>query len=31
MKKITNVLRKFSFVALSAALLFSCSKEDKNE
>ena len=30
MKKITNVLRKFSFVALSAALLFSCSKADEN-
>ena len=31
MKKITNVLRKFSFIALSAALLLSCSKEDKND
>ena len=29
MKKIMNVLKKFSFVALSTALLFSCSKEDE--
>ena len=29
MKKITNVLKKLSFVALSATLLFACSKEDE--
>ena len=28
MKKIMNILRKLSFIALSAALLFSCSKEE---
>ena len=31
MKKITNVFRKISFVVLSTTLLFSCSKEDKND
>jgi hypothetical protein len=29
MKKITNILRKLSFIVLSATLLFSCSKEEE--